>query len=94
MKAATTFAYGPRYLHSTGQLHKGGPATGTYIILTGDNKEALPIPDQPFDFDVLNEAQSLGDFRSLNDKGRKLIYIQLGKDIDKGIEDLLKPLIG
>jgi len=94
MKAATTFAYGPRYLHSTGQLHKGGPATGTYIILTGDNKEALPIPDQPFGFDVLNEAQSLGDFRSLNDKGRKLIYIQLGKDIDKGIEDLLKPLIG
>ena len=93
VKVATTFAYGPRYLHSTGQLHKGGPATGAYVILTGDNKESLPIPDQKFGFDVLNEAQSLGDFRSLNDKGRKLIYIQLGKDIDKGIEDLLKPLL-
>jgi glucose-6-phosphate isomerase len=93
VKVATTFAYGPRYLHSTGQLHKGGPATGSYIILTGDNKEALPIPDQKFGFDILNEAQGLGDFRSLNDKGRKVIYIQLGKDIDKGIEDLLKPLI-
>jgi glucose-6-phosphate isomerase len=90
LKVATTFAYGPRYLHSTGQLHKGGPATGSYIILMGDDKEALPIPDQKFGFNILNEAQSLGDFRSLNDKGRKVLYIQLGKDIDKGLKDLLQ----
>lgn len=90
LKVATTLAYGPRYLHSTGQLHKGGPATGAYIILMGDDKEPLPIPDQKFGFNVLNEAQSLGDFRSLNDKGRKVLYIQLGKDIDKGLNDLLQ----
>ena len=92
VKVATTLSYGPRYLHSTGQLHKGGPATGAYIILTGDNKEPIPIPGEKFGFEVLNEAQSLGDFRSLNDKGRKVIYIQLGKDIDKGIKDLLQSL--
>jgi transaldolase/glucose-6-phosphate isomerase len=91
-KTATTFAYGPRYLHSTGQLHKGGPATGVYIIITGDNKEALPIPDQKFGFYILNEAQSLGDFRSLNDKGRKVLYIQVGKEIDKGLQSFLQLL--
>jgi len=90
LKVATTLAYGPRYLHSTGQLHKGGPATGAYIILMGNDKEPLPIPDQKFGFNILNEAQSLGDFRSLNDKGRKVLYIQLGKDIDKGLKDLLQ----
>ena len=90
VRVATTFAYGPRYLHSTGQLHKGGPATGVYIIMTGANKVFLPIPDEQFGFDVLNEAQGLGDFRSLNDKGRKVIYIQLGNDIDKGIADLVQ----
>jgi hypothetical protein len=90
VRVATTLAYGPRYLHSTGQLHKGGPPSGAYIILMGDDKEPLPIPDQKFGFNVLNEAQSLGDFRSLNDKGRKVIYIQLGKDIDKGLKDLLQ----
>jgi transaldolase/glucose-6-phosphate isomerase len=90
LKVATTLAYGPRYLHSTGQLHKGGPATGGYIILMGDDKELLPIPDQKFGFNTLNEAQSLGDFRSLNDKGRKVLYIQLGKDIDKGLKNLLQ----
>jgi glucose-6-phosphate isomerase len=90
VRVATTFAYGPRYLHSTGQLHKGGPPTGAYIILTGDNGGPLPIPGQSFGFDVLNEAQGLGDFRSLSDKGRRVLYIQLGKDIDKGIKDLLQ----
>jgi len=91
-KVATTLAYGPRYLHSTGQLHKGGPATGLYIIFAGDNKEALPIPDEKFGFEVLNEAQSLGDFRSLNDKGRRVIYLQLGKDIDQGLTNLVQIL--
>lgn len=89
-KVATTLAYGPRYLHSTGQLHKGGPPTGAYIILMGADKEPLAIPGQKFGFNVLNEAQSLGDFRSLNDKGRKVLYIQLGKDIDTGLKNLLQ----
>ncbi len=87
-KLATTLAYGPRYLHSTGQLHKGGPGTGIYIILTGSDEQSLPIPGEKFGFGILNEGQSLGDFRSLSDKGRKVIYIQLGENIDKGLENL------
>ena len=87
-KKATTLLNGPRYLHSTGQLHKGGPATGLYIILAGDENKDLPIPGEKFGFSILHEAQSLGDFRSLDDKGRRVIRINLGKGIDKGLEEL------
>jgi transaldolase/glucose-6-phosphate isomerase len=88
LKVATTLLNGPRYLHSTGQLHKGGPASGLYIILIGGNKEKLPIPGGPYDFATLHQAQALGDFRSLNNKGRRVIYVDLGNDIDKGLKDL------
>jgi transaldolase/glucose-6-phosphate isomerase len=91
LKMATTLLNGPRYLHSTGQLHKGGPATGIYILLVADEETDLPIPGQKFGFSVLHEAQSLGDYRSLNDKGRRVVRINLGKDIDKGLEKLCGP---
>ena len=84
-KVATTLLNGPRYLHSTGQLHKGGPDTGLYILLVGEEETELPIPGEQFGFSVLHEAQSLGDFRSLDDKGRRVIRINLGKDIDHGL---------
>lgn len=87
-KVATTLLTGPRYLHSTGQLHKGGPATGMYILLIGDGAEDLPIPGQKFGFGTLHMAQALGDFRSLSDKGRRVIRIHLGKDIDAGLKKL------
>ncbi len=85
LKVATTLLNGPRYLHSTGQLHKGGPATGLYIILTGDESKDLAIPGEQYGFQVLHQAQSLGDYRSLDDKGRRVIRINLGTDIDKGL---------
>ena len=88
LKVATTLLNGPRYLHSTGQLHKGGPNSGLYIILIGGNKEKLPIPGEKYDFATLHQAQALGDFRSLNDKQRRVIYVDLGSDIDKGLHDL------
>ncbi len=88
LKVATTLLHGPRYLHSTGQLHKGGPDTGLYILLTGDEHEELPIPGEKFGFATLHHAQALGDFKSLSDKGRRVIRINLGKDIDKGLEEL------
>ena len=88
LKTATTLLNGPRYLHSTGQLHKGGPDTGLYIILVGDEENELPIPGEKYGFATLHESQSLGDFRSLDDKGRRVIRINLGKDIDKGLEEL------
>jgi len=87
-KEATTLLNGPRYLHSTGQLHKGGPDTGLYLILIGEEEKDLPIPGEKFGFTTLHQAQALGDFRSLNDKGRRVIFIQLGKDIDAGLEKL------
>jgi transaldolase/glucose-6-phosphate isomerase len=88
LKVATTLLNGPRYLHSTGQLHKGGPGTGLYIILAGGEEKELPIPGEKYGFATLHEAQSLGDFRSLSDKWRRVILIDLGKDIDKGLEQL------
>ena len=84
-KVATTLLNGPRYLHSTGQLHKGGPDTGLYLMIVGPNEKEIPIPGEKFGFATLHEAQSLGDYRSLNDKGRRLMLINIGDDIDKGL---------
>jgi transaldolase / glucose-6-phosphate isomerase len=84
-RAATTFGYGPRFLHSTGQLHKGGPNSGVFIQLVGREGPRLPIPGQPFDFGTLVAAQSLGDFQSLQAHGRRVMRVDLGDDVDAGI---------
>jgi len=60
---ATTTGYGPRFLHSTGQLHKGGPNTGVFIQNTANDATDLPIPGEPYSFSILKQAQALGDFR-------------------------------
>src|ERR1700674_23363 len=88
-RAATTLGYGPRFLHSTGQLHKGGPNTGLFIQLVGRDGPVLPIPGQAFDFGTLVAAQSLGDFQSLQAHGRRVMRIDLGDAVDKGLEALL-----
>lgn len=88
-QVATTLLHGPRYLHSTGQLHKGGPATGFYIILTADEAIPLPIPGEAYGFDTLHHAQAMGDFRSLSDKGRQVIRIHLGGNTDAGLKELM-----
>jgi len=92
LKVATTIGYGPRYLHSTGQLHKGGADNGLYIIITADDAEDIEIPGEQFSFGILHQAQSLGDFRSLKDKERRVIYIQLGKNIDENLAEIYKAL--
>lgn len=69
-RIATTLGYGPGYLHSTGQLHKGGPDTGLFLLLTTDPDEDLPIPGEPYGFGTLQRAQALGDHRALVEKGR------------------------
>ena len=74
---ATMFGYGPRYLHSTGQLHKGGPPTGVFVIVTATPVDDLPIPGEPFSFGVLEAAQALGDFASLEKTGRRALLVQL-----------------
>jgi len=72
---ATTLGYGPRFLHSTGQLHKGGPASGHFLQITERSKAHLPIPGEPFTFGRLEAAQAEGDLLALRARGRPAIRI-------------------
>jgi transaldolase / glucose-6-phosphate isomerase len=83
-RVATTVGYGPRYLHSTGQLHKGGPNTGVFLQLVGDDPDDLPIPGEKFTFGVLKQAQALGDFQALRNHGRRVLRIQV-RDVAQGL---------
>ncbi|MEA2239189.1 MAG: transaldolase / glucose-6-phosphate isomerase [Thermoanaerobaculia bacterium] len=88
LHVATTTGYGPRFLHSTGQLHKGGPDTGVYMQLTGGDGEDVAIPNEKFSFGVLVRAQAIGDLQSLASRKRRAISIDLGADIDAGLKTL------
>jgi transaldolase/glucose-6-phosphate isomerase len=92
-RCATTTGYGPRFLHSTGQLHKGGSASGVFMQLTAPDIKDLPIPGQPYTFSILKQAQALGDFRSLASRGRRAIRVDLGADVQAGLTRL-QELIG
>jgi hypothetical protein len=72
-----THGYGPRYLHSTGQLHKGGPNTGLFLQVVDDGGQELDIPGKPFGFRRLIRAQAAGDFESLKERGRRVARIHL-----------------
>jgi glucose-6-phosphate isomerase len=75
-RVATTTGFGPRFLHSTGQLHKGGPNSGVFIQVVDAGREVdLPIPGQPFTFGTLIDAQALGDLRSLRRRGRRIARV-------------------
>ncbi|MEP6706390.1 MAG: glucose-6-phosphate isomerase [Pyrinomonadaceae bacterium] len=91
---ATTTGYGPRFLHSTGQLHKGGPDSGVFIQLTCDAKTDLAIPGEPYTFGVLRQAQALGDFSSLESHGRRVIRIHLGREVGAGLKKLRETIEG
>lgn len=69
--------YGPRYLHSTGQLHKGGANSGVFIVITAAAAQDLPIPGEPFSFGILEMAQAAGDFQSLDRAGRRAVHLHL-----------------
>jgi len=89
-RAATTLGYGPRYLHSTGQLHKGGPDKGVFVVLTADEAEDVPIPEAPYSFGTLKRAQALGDLKSLRAHGRRVAHVHLGSDTGGGLARLLE----
>ena len=74
---ASTVGFGPRYLHSTGQLHKGGPNTGVFLIVTAEPSEDLPVPGAPYSFGVLEMAQAGGDFQSLARADRRAVHVHL-----------------
>ena len=90
LRVATTTGYGPRFLHSTGQLHKGGPANGVFIQITADNSVDVALPNEPFTFGVLKQAQALGDFQSLSTRHRRAIRVHLGTDVAAGLKTLLE----
>ncbi len=81
-------AYGPRYLHSTGQLYKGGPADGAFLILTSEPSSRVHIPGEPFDFAALLRAQAVGDFNALLGRGRRALRVHLGADPVAGLSAL------
>jgi glucose-6-phosphate isomerase len=91
-RLATTLGYGPRYLHSTGQLHKGGPNRGLFLHLTADEGGDVPIPGQPYGFAALREAQALGDLEVLRRRGRRVVHLHLGHDVEGGLERLIASL--
>jgi glucose-6-phosphate isomerase/transaldolase/glucose-6-phosphate isomerase len=86
---ATTAGYGPRFLHSTGQLHKGGPRTGLFLQVVQQDTSDVPIPGQPFSFSILKQSQSLGDLQSLSSRRLPVMRVTLGKDPAAGWKALV-----
>ncbi len=87
LHVATTTGYGPRFLHSTGQLHKGGADNGVFLQLTGGPKGDVPLPNEKFTFGVLVRAQAIGDFQSLVSRNRRVVSIALGEDVEGGLAE-------
>jgi transaldolase/glucose-6-phosphate isomerase len=83
-RIATTAGYGPRFLHSTGQLHKGGPRTGLFLQVVQDDAKDVPIPGQPYSFSILKQSQSLGDLQSLASRRLPVLRVTLGRDVAAG----------
>ena len=82
---ATTVGNGPRFLHSTGQLHKGGPNTGVFFQIIANDAVDFAIPGEDYTFSILKQAQALGDFRALVKRGRRVIGIDLGDNTLAGL---------
>jgi glucose-6-phosphate isomerase len=93
-RAATTTGFGPRYLHSTGQLHKGGANQGLFLLITAEDSEAVPIPGEPYSFSVLKLAQALGDFQALEAKQRRVLRAHLTENVRAGLDRLLSAVEG
>jgi len=86
---ATCLGFGPRFLHSTGQAYKGGPNSGVFLQLTGDDANDLPVPGQKYTFGTVKAAQARGDFQVLAERGRRALRVHLGADLHSGLNRLL-----
>ena len=89
---ATTSGYGPRFLHSTGQYHKGGPDTGLFVQFTDDNPADLALPGRSYTFGTFKNAQALGDLEALQNYHRRTLRVHLGSDAEQGLKTLLAAL--
>jgi transaldolase/glucose-6-phosphate isomerase len=87
LKVATMVGFGPRFLHSTGQAHKGGPNSGVFLQITADAAEDVPVPGQRYSFGTIELAQARGDFEVLASRGRRLLRVHL-KDVKAGLPAL------
>ena len=87
-RTATTLGYGPRFLHSTGQLHKGGQNTGLFLQIIDEPDVDLPVPETDYSFKNLIKAQALGDYKALKQRGRRVIRVNLGSDVAIGLRTL------
>jgi glucose-6-phosphate isomerase len=87
-KVATSLGFGPRYLHSTGQAFKGGPNRGVFLQVTYDDAVDLPVPGHKYSFGVVKAAQARGDFNVLAARGRRLLRVHLGADVEGGLVHL------
>jgi hypothetical protein len=85
LRLATTIGFGPRFLHSTGQYHKGGPNTGLFIQFTASDLEDVALPGRSYTFGTLKKAQAFGDFEALLERGRRVMRIDLGADAQEGM---------
>ena len=88
LHTATTVGYGPRFLHSTGQLHKGGANNGLFLQLLDEPDDDLAVPESDFAFGDLIAAQAEGDFQALSRRGRRVLRVQLGRDVASGLATL------
>ena len=87
-RVATTLGFGPRFLHSTGQLHKGGANNGVLLQITSEDAEDLPIPGQKYTFGILKRFQAQGDFEVLAERKRRVLRVHLGPNVTAGLERL------
>ncbi|MCL6106807.1 MAG: hypothetical protein M1309_05610 [Actinobacteria bacterium] len=92
LRLATTLGYGPRFLHSTGQFHKGGPNSGLFLQLTCDDTRDVQIPGAGYGFSTFKQAQALGDLEALRRHGRRVARLHLGADIGRGLARLAEIL--
>lgn len=88
-KVATTVGYGPRFLHSTGQLHKGGPDTGVFMQITGEDDTDLDIPGVKYTFSTLKQAQAIGDLQALQSRKRPAVRLHLVGDVTANLRRIV-----
>jgi transaldolase/glucose-6-phosphate isomerase len=87
-RVATTVGFGPRFLHSTGQFHKGGPPSGVFLQITAEPREDAPIPGKPWGFATVVAAQAAGDLAALQSRNRRALSVRLPKDVASGLRQL------
>ena len=89
---ATCLGFGPRFLHSTGQAYKGGPNSGVFLQITGEDPQDLPVPGRKYTFGAVKAAQARGDYQVLNQRGRRALRIDLSAPVEEGLRQLNRTL--